>query len=121
VRLPVPTTRESWERGGPLTFQVMLDAADLLRWDGWSPLAQQYIRDSGDAVDLEATVSTYTGEIMAFDRWLAERVVGEHQEQIESYLQQARQFQERLRQLGLSRGPQDPEDLGSPGCPIPEM
>jgi hypothetical protein len=95
----------------------MLDAADLLRWDGWSTPAQQYIRDSGEAVDLEATVSAYTREIIAFDRWLAERVVGEHLEEIESYLQEARQFQERLRQLGLYRDPEDHENPGSARLP----
>jgi microcompartment protein CcmL/EutN len=73
----------------------LLDSTDLLLWPDWNPLAREYIEVSGDAVDLEATVSTYSHEIMAFDRWVAERFIGEHLEEIESYLESERQLQER--------------------------
>jgi hypothetical protein len=106
VRLPVSTTREHWEHGGAWTFQVMLDSADLLRWDDWGPLAREYIQASGRLVDLEQTVSTYSNEILAFDRWVAERFIGEHLEEIESYHQAGRQFQQRIRQLGLRNYPE---------------
>jgi len=101
VRLPLSTTRETWERGGAWTFRVMLDSADLLRWEDWNAPARSYIQASGKAVDLARTVITYSNEIQAFDRWVAERFTREHQEEIESYLEAARQFREQLRQLGL--------------------
>jgi hypothetical protein len=106
VRLPVSTTREHWERGGAWTFQVMLDSADLLRWEDWNPPARQYVEASGKSVDLHQTVSTYSNEILAFDRWVAECFIGEHLEEIESYHQAVQQFQERLRQLGLRDYPE---------------
>ena len=84
----------------------MLDSADLLRWDDWGPLAREYIQASGRLVDLEQTVSTYSNEILAFDQWVAERFVGEHLEEIESYHQAGRQFQQRIRQLGLRNYPE---------------
>jgi hypothetical protein len=105
VRLPIPTTRESWERGGAWTFRVMLDSTDLLAWDDWHPLARKYIETSGASVDLDGTVSTYSSEIIAFDRWVAERFIGEHLEEIESYQRAAQEHHARLRQLGLYNDP----------------
>jgi hypothetical protein len=107
VRLPVSTTTETWARGGAwtFTFGVMLDSADLLRWDGWSAQARQHIEATGKSVDLGRTVSTYTDEIIAFDRWVAERFIGQHLEEIESYQRALREHQARLRQLGLSSDP----------------
>jgi hypothetical protein len=55
-----------------MDLQVMLDPADLLRWDGWSLQARQYIEASGKSVDLGSTASIYTDEIIAVDRWVAE-------------------------------------------------
>jgi hypothetical protein len=110
ARLPVSATTETWARGGAwtFTFRVMLDAVDLLRWNGWTPEARQYIEASGDSVDLGRTVSTYTDEIIAFDRWVAERFIGQHLEEIESYQRALRDHQARLRQLGLSNDPETP-------------
>jgi hypothetical protein len=108
VRLPVSTTTETYARGGTWTFRIMLDSADLLRWDRWTPQARQYIEASGDSVDLSRTVSTYTDEIIAFDRWVAERFIGQHLEEIESYQRALRAHEARLRQLGLSNGPETP-------------
>jgi hypothetical protein len=53
-------------------------------------------------------VSTYTDEIMAFDRWVEEGFVREHQEEMESYQRAGQEFQAQLHQLGLS---DDPETL----------
>ena len=110
VRLPVSTTTEAWTRSAAwtYTFRVMLNSADLLRWDRWSPEARQYIEASGDSVDLGRTVSTYTDEIIAFDRWVAERFIGQHLEEIESYQRALREHQTRLRQLGLLNDPEAP-------------
>ena len=101
VRLPLSTTRETWERGGAWTFRVMLDSADLLRWKDWNAPARSYIQASGEAVDLAQTVATYSNETQTFDRWVAEEFVREHLGEIESYMEAARQFRERLRRLGL--------------------
>jgi hypothetical protein len=102
VRLPVSTTRETWERGGPFIFRVMLDSADLLeRWDKWSPEARQYIEASGESVDLRRTVGTYAEQVTKFDRWVAEGVVTQHLDDIEFFQQAAREFQMRLRDMGL--------------------
>jgi hypothetical protein len=108
VRLPVSTTTETWAPGGAWTFRVMLDSADLLRWDGWSPQARQYIEASGKSVDLGKTVSTYTDEIIAFDRWVAERFIAEHPKELESYQVAVSQHQARMRQLGLANNPETP-------------
>ena len=102
-RLPVSTTAESWEQGNGWRFQVMLDAADLLGWDGWSAQARKYIKASGDSVDLSRTVSAYT-----FDRWVAERFVEEHVEEIESYQHTLHDYRALVRRLGLH------DDLESP-------
>jgi uncharacterized protein (DUF736 family) len=100
VRLPVSSTRETWERDGPWTFRVMLDSADLLeRWDKWSPEARQYIEASGESIDLRRTVGTYAGQVTAFDRWLAEGISTQHQEDIESFQRAAREIQVRLHDL----------------------
>jgi hypothetical protein len=107
-RLPVTRAQESWQRGGPLTFQVMLDSADLLRSDDWNAKAREYIEASGKSVDLGRTVDTYTSKIMAFDRWVAERFREEHSEEIESFLGAARQHQAKLRRLGLYNDPETP-------------
>jgi hypothetical protein len=56
VRLPVSTTEETWERGSAWTFRVLVDSADLLRWDGWNPRAREYIEGSGKSVDLRRAV-----------------------------------------------------------------
>lgn len=106
VRLPVSTATETWAPDGPWTFQVMLDTADLLHWDGWSPEAQQYIEASGKSIDLGRAVSTYTDEVIAFDRWVAECFIGQHLEEIESYQGALREHQARLRQLGLFNQPE---------------
>jgi hypothetical protein len=109
VRLPVSTTTETWERGGPWTFRVMLDSPDLLeRWDGWSPEARQYIEASGDLVGLRRAVGTYAEQVTKFDRWLAEGIVAQHLDDIESFQRAAEEFQMRLRHLGLDNdlGPQ---------------
>ena len=103
VRLPVSTTTETWGPGTTWSFQVMLDCADLLRWDGWSRQAREYIEASENSVDLGRTVATYTNEIIAFDRWVAERFIEQHLEEIESYQRALREYQARLRQLGLYR------------------
>jgi hypothetical protein len=100
VRLPVSTATESWERGGAWTFRVMLDSADLLRWSGWKSQAREYIKANGASVDLGETVRTYTDEIIAFDRWVAEGFIREHLEEIESYWRELREHQARLRELG---------------------
>jgi hypothetical protein len=83
-----------------------LDSADLLGWDGWSAGAQQYIMASGKSVDLGGAVSTYTDEVLVFDRWVAERFIGQHLEEIESYQRALRENQARLRQLGLFNDPE---------------
>jgi hypothetical protein len=108
VRLPVSTTTETWARGGAWTFRVMLDSADLLRRGDWSSQARQYIEASGKSVDLGRTVSAYTDQIMAFDRWVAERFIAQHLEEIEAYQRTLREHQARLRQLGLSNDPETP-------------
>jgi hypothetical protein len=107
-RLPVSTTAESWEQGNGWRFQVMLDATDLLGWDGWSAQARKYIEASGDSVDLSRTVSAYTSAVITFDRWVAERFVEEHVEEIESYQHTVRDYQALVRRLGLH------DDLESP-------
>jgi hypothetical protein len=84
----------------------MLDSADLLHWDGWSPEAQQYIEASDKSIELGRAVSTYTDEVIAFDRWVAERFIGQHLEEIESYQRALREHQARLRQLGLFNEPE---------------
>jgi hypothetical protein len=102
VRLPVSTTRETWERGGPYVFRVMLDSADLLeRWDKWSPEARRYIEASGESVDLRRTVGTYAEKATTFDRWVAEGISTQHLEDIESFQRAAREFQMRLGDLDL--------------------
>jgi hypothetical protein len=100
-RLPVSTTTETWGPGEGWSFRVMLDSADLLRWDDWNPKARQYIEASGKSINLGATVSTYTSQIIAFDRWVAECFIGEHLAEIESYSRDLREHQAQLRQLGL--------------------
>jgi hypothetical protein len=105
VRLPVSTATETWGPGATWSFRVMLDAADLLRWDGWSSQTHEYIQASGKSVDLGRTVASYTDEIIAFDRWMAERFIGQHREEIESYQRALREYQARLRKLGLSSDP----------------
>lgn len=108
VRLPVSTATETWGPGAAWSFRVMLDSADLLRWDDWSPQAREYIKASEKSVDLGRTVATYTDEIIAFDRWVAERFIGQHLEEIEFYQRALREHQARLRQLGLSNDPETP-------------
>jgi hypothetical protein len=108
VRLPVQTATETWGPGDAWSFRVMLDSADLLRWERWSPKAREYIEASGKSVDLGRTVATYTGEIVAFDRWVVEGFIREHLEEIESYLRAAREYRARLRQLGLDDDPETP-------------
>jgi hypothetical protein len=105
VRLPLSTTRETWERGGAWIFRVMLDSADLERWRKWSPEAQQYIEASGESVDLRQTVGTYAEKATAFDRWVAEGIMTRHLEDIESFQRSAREFQMRRRELGLYDDP----------------
>lgn len=107
-RLPVSTTAESWEQGNGWRFQVMLDAADLLGWDGWSAQARKYIKASGDSVDLSRTVSAYTSAVITFDRWVAECFVEEHVEEIESYQHTLQDYRALVRRLGLH------DDLESP-------
>jgi len=106
VRLPVSTTTETWGPGAAWSFAVILDSADLLGWDGWSAEAQRYIEASGKSVDLGRAVRTYTDEVLAFDRWVAERFIGQHLEEIESYQHALREHQARLRQLGLFNDPE---------------
>jgi hypothetical protein len=72
VRLPVSSTTETWQQLGTLSFHIMLNSADLLVWDGWNRLARKYVEQSGQSIDLGDTVSAYTSEIIAFDRWTAE-------------------------------------------------
>ena len=108
VRLPVSTTTETWGPGAAWSFQVMLDSADLLGWDGWSPQAREYVKASEKSVDLGRTVATYTDQIIAFDRWMAERFIGRHLEEIEAYQRALREHQARLRQLGLFDDPETP-------------
>jgi hypothetical protein len=109
VRLPVSTTRETWERGGPWIFRVMLDSADLLEgWDGWSPEARQYIDASGESIDLRRTVGTYAEQVTTFDRWLAEGIATQHLEDIESFQLATRDFQNRMPDLDLDDDP-DPQ------------
>jgi hypothetical protein len=86
----------------------MLDAADLLGWDGWSAQARKYIKASGDSVDLSRTVSAYTSAVITFDRWVAECFVEEHVEEIESYQHTLQDYRALVRRLGLH------DDLESP-------
>ena len=109
VRLPVSTTRETWERGGPYVFRVMLDSADLLeRWRGWSDEARQYIEASGESVDLRRTVGTYAEQVTTFDRWVAEGISTQHLEDIESFQRAAQEFQTRLDDMDIDDDP-DPQ------------
>jgi len=101
VRLPVSTGSLSWVRDGPLTCRTLLDSADLFRWEGWSPLARQYIEASGESVDLETAVRTYTDGVMAFDRWVAANFAQEHVDGVESYLHAESEYVALLRRLGL--------------------
>jgi hypothetical protein len=103
-----PTPHFAEALGAAWSFRLMLDSADLLRWDGWSPEAREYIEASGKEVDLEKTTATYANEIIAFDRWGAERFIEQHLEGIESYQRALRGYQARLRQLGLSGDPETP-------------
>ena len=98
-RLPVSTTAES-EQGNGWRFQVMLDAADLLGWDGWSAQARKYIKASEDSVDLSRTVSAYTSAVITFDRWVAECFVEEHVEEIESYQHTLQDYRALVRRPG---------------------
>jgi len=100
-RLPVQRARETWGPGDARSFQVMLDSADLLQWDDWNPKAREYIQTSGKSVDLASAVRTYTDQTIGFDRWVAEQFIGEHLDDIESYLHAAQAYRARLRQLGL--------------------
>ena len=90
VRLPVSTTRETWERGGPYVFRVMLDSADLLeRWRGWSDEARQYIEASGESVDLRRTVVLRrAGDHIR--SLVAEGISTQHLEDIESFQRAAK-------------------------------
>ena len=108
VRLPVSTAAESWERDSGWRFEVMLDAADLLAWDGWSAQARTYIEANGEWVDLSGTVGAYTSEVITLDRWVVERFVGEHVEEIESYQRALRDYRALVRRLGLH------DDLDAP-------
>ena len=54
---------------------------------------REYIEDSGQSIDLGDTVSAYTSEIIAFDRWTAELFVKGHLEAIESFPDAARKYQ----------------------------
>jgi hypothetical protein len=72
----------------------------------WTLTAQRYIEASGKSVDLGRAVRTYTDEVIAFDRWVAERFIGQHLEEIESYQRALREHQARLRQLGLFNDPE---------------
>lgn len=108
VRLPVSTTMATWWRDGARTFQVMLDSADLLHWGRLSSQAREYIEASGESVDLGRAVSTYTDEIIAFDQWVAESFVREHQEEMRSYKRALREHQARFRRRGVSDHPETP-------------
>jgi hypothetical protein len=101
VRLPVSTAAESWERGNGWRFQVMLDTADLLGWDGWSAQARTYIKASRESVDLSRTVGAYTSAVITLDRWVAECFVEAHVEEIESYQHTLRDYRALVRRLGL--------------------
>ena len=85
-----------------MTHRTLLDSADLLRWDGWSPLARQYIEASGKSVDLENAVRTYTDGVMAFDRWVVENFTQEHLDEIESYMCAESEYAALLRRLGYN-------------------
>jgi hypothetical protein len=85
----------------PLNHRTLLDAADLLRWEGWTAPARQYIEASGASVDLKIAARTYSHEVMAFDRWVAENFARDHVDEIESYLHAESEYVALLRRLGL--------------------
>jgi hypothetical protein len=66
VRLPVSTATETWAPDGPWTFQVMLDSADLLPWDGLEPRSAAVYRGERQVDRPGRAVSTYTDEVIAF-------------------------------------------------------
>jgi hypothetical protein len=110
VRLPVSMASLSLEPGGhrPLIYGAYLHSPDLLRWDGWSRQAREFIEACGSSVDLRRTVSTYTDEVIAFDGWVAESFFQQHRQDIESYQRVVEEHLADLRFLGLFDDPETP-------------
>ena len=62
-------------------FRIPMES--LLAWDGWSPLAEEKLRAMGENFHISRFVEEYFHQVEAFHKWLWDRQVELHREDIE--------------------------------------
>jgi len=82
--MPVTFGSITFVRGQGTTHRVMLGSDALLRSDRWTQPSQEYIKQSGDQVDLYVTFDGYVEEVNHFQQEFQGIVIRVHNEVLEA-------------------------------------
>lgn len=72
--LPLAAGSFNYVKDGPLTHAIILHVPSMLDWDGWKPLARNYLDSIGDELDLHECLSAYFEDTQQFQRWFGRHV-----------------------------------------------
>ena len=72
-------------------FQVF--KTELLRWDGWTAKAHEFIESSEDAVDVYELFSAYRRHVQSFYSWHKGAVLDQHAQVLRPYLEYKRLYE----------------------------
>jgi len=72
--LPVAHGNTTIGPSEPWTFSLILDVASLLRWDGWDPAAQCWLKTQHPGMDVGAAIDHYALRVGSFDQWIENEI-----------------------------------------------
>jgi hypothetical protein len=87
-----PTTKEQSS-----SQTIALDKPTLLEWSGWTSKSKGYLKDSNDQIVLEDVIDQYFRDVNEFHRWMRQRLIEIHNDELIWLAETSRRVQEMLK------------------------
>ena len=72
--LPLAAGSFSYVKDGPVSHAIILHVPSMLDWNGWKPLARNYLDSIGEELDLHACLAAYWEDTHRFHKWFSRYV-----------------------------------------------
>lgn len=99
--LPAIGSLITWDRDSDLKKMFRISTESLLEWNEWKPLARAKLKSLGEHFPLRQFVEDYFKEVEAFQKWLRNRQVDLHKEDVERLNKMKAEAREAFKKAGF--------------------